>query len=493
VVGVFGAGGPSGSAEELAVLVGRLRTENADLRTENAEQAAVIGELRERVGQLERRLGADSQSSSRPPSTDAPYRKPKGGSSRKKSDRKPGKQPGQPGSTMPLVDDPDEVITCDQRECGSCGADLSSAAVIEVRRRQVTDVDPPPPPRVTEYRLLMRTCPCCGARRPAPAPPGVAARAQYGPRVLSRAAELLCAHYLPVARATALMASLVGVEVSSGFMAGVRARAARLIEDSFLPHVRNLLRRVGVVHVDETPGRAAGGLRYIHIACTEHLTALHTGGRGKADIDAGGVLPGYAGTIVRDGYIGYQHLVDAHHAWCGAHLLRELRGIHRADPDGQAWAQAIATTLTDALTATRAARDAGKDHLDADTLTTIKNRYRGAADTGIADNRARAGPLAADAATLARRFHKHETMILRFVDDLAVPFTNNQGERDLRPVKIQQRTSGGCWRTLSGLADFAVVHSYLSTATKWGFTTLDALHQLFTTGPWLPPAPQPAE
>ena len=29
-------------------------------------------------------------------------------------------------------------------------------------------------------------------------------------------------------------------------------------------------------------------------------------------------------------------------------------------------------------------------------------------------------------------------------------------------------TSGGCWRTLQGLIDFAVVQSYLSTATKWG-------------------------
>jgi transposase len=36
------------------------------------------------------------------------------------------------------------------------------------------------------------------------------------------------------------------------------------------------------------------------------------------------VLPGYTGTIVRDGYTGYQHLIDAHHAWCGAHLLRDF-------------------------------------------------------------------------------------------------------------------------------------------------------------------------
>jgi transposase len=45
---------------------------------------------------------------------------------------------------------------------------------------------------------------------------------------------------------------------------------------------------------------------------------MHTGGRSTADIDAGEVLPGYTGTIVRDGYAGYAHLIDAHHAWWGA-------------------------------------------------------------------------------------------------------------------------------------------------------------------------------
>jgi hypothetical protein len=54
--------------------------------------------------------------------------------------------------------------------------------------------------------------------------------------------------------------------------------------------------------------------------------------------------------------------------------------------------------------------------------------------------------------------------------------------RDVRPVKAQQRTSGGCWRALEGRADFAIVQSYpLSTAAKWGVDHLDALTQLFTT------------
>jgi transposase len=84
-------------------------------------------------------------------------------------------------------------------------------------------------------------------------------------------------------------------------------------------------------------------------------------------------------------------------------------------------------------------------------------------------------------------------MILRFTTDLSTPFTNNEAERSIRPVKIQQRTSGGCWRTLQGLTDFAVVQSYLDTATKWGQDKLDVLRQLFTIGPWLPPAFKPAE
>jgi transposase len=151
----------------------------------------------------------------------------------------------------------------------------------------------------------------------------------------------------------------------------------------------------------------------------------------------------------------------------------------------------MATTLTDAHHGAAAARSAGYDTLDPEALARIRNHYRGAAAKGITDNTPRDGPLARDALTLARRFRDHEEVILRFVVDLAVPFTNNQAERDLRPVKIQQRTSGGTWRTLDGIADFAVVQSYLSTATKWGLDTADVLHQLFTTGAWLPPAPQP--
>jgi transposase len=361
---------------------------------------------------------------------------------------------------------------------------------VGVQRLQEFDIAPPPPPRVTEYRVQAKVCGQCGVVTAGQPPAGITGRAQYGPEAHAQAANLASAHYVPVARAAELMNAMTGVTVSSGWMAGVRGKAAARVEP-FMDHVRGLLRAAGVIYADETPARAAGGLRYLHVACTEYLTCMHTGGRSAADIDAGGVLPGYAGTLVRDGYAGYQHLTDALHAWCGAHNLRDLRDLYTFDPGGQVWARSMADLLIHASAAAASARAAGQQHLNDKTLAEIRAWYRGAVAKGIADNQGKRRQAARDGLRLARRFRDHQDMILRFVTDLAVGFTSNQAERDVRPVKVQQRTSGGCWRTLAGLADFAVVQSYLSTAAKWGISKLDALRQLFTTGPWLPPAIAP--
>jgi transposase len=197
--------------------------------------------------------------------------------------------------------------------------------------------------------------------------------------------------------------------------------------------------------------------------------------------------------LVRDGYPGYEYLTQALHAWCGAHLLRDLRSMSDADPDGQLWAMAMANTLIEAHHAAHAARERGASALDAAVLAGIRNRYLGALARGRDDNHGKRGALATEARTLIRRFHRFEDMILRFVTDLTVPFTNNMAERAVRPVKVQQRTSGGAWRTLAGLTDFAIVQSYLDAATKWGLDKLDVLRQLFTVGAWLPTALIPAE
>jgi transposase len=81
--------------------------------------------------------------------------------------------------------------------------------------------------------------------------------------------------------------------------------------------------------------------------------------------------------------------------------------------------------------------------------------------------------------------------VLRFATDFRVDFDNNQAERDVRMVKLQQKISGG-WRSEPGARAFLAVRSYLSTARKHGEAAVDVLRALFAGQPWLPaPAASP--
>ena len=380
-------------AAELAARLAEAYRLIGELSARNEQLAALNEQLAARVGQLERRAGKDSSTSSRPPSSDSPDKK----KSRDRSLRERGKrQPGEPGSTMNLVDDPDETIACPPLACGGCGADLAGAPVTAQRRLQVTDISPAP--KTTEYLAQAKACAGCGATSTGELPGHVRARASYGPEACAQAANLVSGHYVPVYRAT-LLCQLAGIKVSSGWMAGVRGKAAALAEASgFMERIRELLRTAPAVHADETPARAAGGMRYVHLACTRYLTCLHTGDRSAAAIDAGGVLPGYDGVLVRDGYIGYAHLTGALHAWCGAHLLRDLKDLYDFEPAGQDWARAMAGLLIEARAAAAAARTAGDTALDAAVLAGLLTR-----------------------------------------PDLDI-FSNNEAERTIRPVKVQMRS-----------------------------------------------------
>src|SRR6266496_5190433 len=378
------------SVEELRAALARQRAVNTELRTVLASQAelhqaalaardAQIAELRsqvvvlgERVAQLERQAGRDSANSSKPPSSDSPYtkkpRKPTDRSLRGRSGRRPGKQPGAPGVTLAQVAAPDHTVVCAPVAGAGCGCGLAGVPVVAEHTRQVFEAPPPPPrPVVTQYLVQARVCPACGMTTTGQAPQGVGGRVQYGPGVLAHAANLTCANHVPVGRAAGLLSDLLGVGCSVGFVAGARGAAAGRL-GPFMERVRWLLREAGVLYVDETPGRACGGLVDVHVACTEFLTHLHVGGRAADDIDGGGGLGGYGGPVMRDGYAGYAHLAGALHAWCGAHSLRDLRAVWEADPAGQAWAGAMADLLVYANKAAGAARAAGAQALDGATL-----------------------------------------------------------------------------------------------------------------------------
>ena len=147
-----------------------------------------VERLTARVGELERQAGRDSSTSSRPPSSGSPYRKKSAGRSlRERGKRRPGKQPGDPGTTMNLIDNPDERFEFPPAVCGGCGAGLAGEPVVAQRRHQVTDIEPAPAPKVTEYVAQAKECPGCGTVTEGELPAHVRARASFGPEAIGGA------------------------------------------------------------------------------------------------------------------------------------------------------------------------------------------------------------------------------------------------------------------------------------------------------------------
>jgi transposase len=463
-----------------------------------AQQAARIAELEAVVVELRTRLGQNSRNSSKPPSSDG-YSKPPANKSKKKrslrrrSGRKPGGQPGSPGHHLQRREVPDEEkvhpLTC----CEECGVDLSAQPIVESQSRQVLDLPELPRLWCVQHWIQKRLCPCCGELCSSSFPAEARAPVSYGLRIRALGIYLVSYQHLPHERAAELLSDWLGASVSVGSLQAWVADGADGLE-GFLEEIRSRLRDAEVAHFDETGGRIAGRLHYIHSASTDELTLLTAHRkRGVEAMRDAGVLEPFRGVAVHDGWAPYRTFKDALHALCNAHHLRELIA---AEEDGQAWASGMSCLLLDTKDLVERAHTEGLDRLCEQELKDLHASYRAVVKLGYEQNpgldpsAARRRPKRTKSQNLLLRLDEREQETLRFGHDFRVPFDNNLVERDLRMVKLQQKISG-CWRTTAGAERFLAIRSYLATARKHGKRPLEVLTELTAGRPWLPMAAGP--
>jgi len=343
---------------------------------------------------------------------------------------------------------------------------------------------------VIEHRAQHREC-GCGVVTRAPFPVEATAPACYGPGVAALATYLLGRQHLPVERAAECLEEAFGAAVSTGWLSSLLPTAAARL-DGFLAIAHEQLAAAHVAHFDETGGRVAGRLHWIHVACTDTWTLFHLDAkRGKTAMDAAEILPSFTGVAVHDGLAAYRRYEQASHGLCNAHHLRELAGM--AELTGQTWTTELAQLLVELHVAVQLAKAAGRTKLPARRLASFGKRYDALVALGKQLNPPpprtgkRGRPALDPAGSLLARLETHRADVLRFATDFAVPFDNSQAERDVRMVKLQQKIRGG-WRSDTGAHAFLDVQSYLSTARKNGQSAMTVLRDLFNGQPWMPAA-----
>jgi transposase len=331
---------------------------------------------------------------------------------------------------------------------------------------------------VTEYRAEVLED-ADGNRYVAEFPEGVTRPVQYGPGVKSQIVYFDTYQLLPLLRIQDYFRDQVGIGISQGTIWNTVLQACELLEP-FERVAKEQLQGATAAHFDETGINIGGKLHWLHSASNDRWTfcAPHRK-RGKEAMDEIGVLPVFQGIACHDHWKAYFQYEQCVHVLCNAHHLRELEWV--VEHGGRSWAKRMQKFLLETDETVAKAGGAVSEKLQGERQRLYRGILRQAdkeCPPQTPKKATRGRPKQSKERNLIERLRDFENETLRFMTNPLAPFTNNQGERDIRMSKVQQKISG-CFRSLQGAEAFCRIRSYLSTCQKNQIAPTEAIRCLF--------------
>jgi len=378
-----------------------------------------LDQLQERVETLEARLKQNSTTSSRPPSSDSPYKKPRQRTNAI-TPRKAGGKPGHPGHRQGLLS-PTAVREVRPERC-ACG-NTKFALLRPYYTHQVLEL-PPIAMEVTHWVLHQGWCGNCGRWTKAQVPAEQCIG--YGPRFSALMGELAGTYGNGRRMVQTFCASVLQVPISLGAIQKVLDRVAQAIE----PHYTAIAvqaRHALVSYIDETPWWCTHTLHWLWVMASEHVAFYMIHPRRSKEAFAA-LIDDWTGLLVSDGHGVYQCWVEARQT-CLAHLIRTARGLAaRPHPELAAcgaWALAELQRLCHMATAPPTG---GEWRAWYARLCKLIDQYHDRTD---------------DAGRFARRLLREMDSLWVFLAHHGVEPTNNRAERALRFGVLWRKRSLG--------------------------------------------------
>jgi transposase len=284
---------------------------------------------------------------------------------------------------------------------------------------------------------------------------------------------------IPYARIQETFKDQFDLKISQGSLCNFNREAFEKLED-FESEIIKSLKNEEVLNADETGVKVDTELAWIHVLCTPKLTFMYPHEkRGKDAMIEMGIIPKYTGVLIHDHwkpYLGY----GCKHGLCNAHHLRELQWV--IDFKNQKWAKSMKKFLTKLNIEVNEYGGALPEDFQQKRIKRFKEIVKlgksecakimptlGMKRKKIKQTKER---------NLLDRLCAYEDQVLLFMKIKNVPFTNNQAERDIRMVKVQQKVSGQ-FKSLLRARYFCRIRSYLMTSKKKGYSPFDKLCNLF--------------
>jgi transposase len=451
---------------------------------------------REALRSLANRLGEDSTTSSRPPSSDDPYRRGEKGkpaaagadsgkdaetraarpesagkADEKKSARPAGKRPGAKGfwRSQPIVTSAEVAhasIVC--ADCGTTlGADLKRRCVGAHNSLELARGDMSLEVTATKHVYFAVRCPCGrdnverpriglrsdieGRRRNLL----MSERCLVGPMLAAFIAALSLRFHMSRGKIREFLSDWLGLQLGVAtierciheFGLASEPVVERLIED---------VRVADILHIDETPWHQKGELRWMWVATTAMTTVFRIASRRKEEL-AALIGEAFLGWLVTDGYVAYRD--HPRRQRCLAHLIRKglalMEGYYDA---GSGFGRDLVRDLRRLIE-----RVHDGENADAPAVERLMARIRWNCQCNRHEDEKKVRELAGE-------ILNDWDAVVAFVHDPRLPPTNNDAERALRHAVIARRISFGT-RTDEGSRFYAAALSVIATCRQRGVDT----------------------
>ena len=426
---------------ELEREVERLRRENAGLRERLQKALREIEEWRRGHRERSRRRSSRAEGRVRP------------------EPKRPGRKAGHPGAFRP-VPKPDRRVVHPLPERCECGGHIDPTG--EFDTTIVQDIPPVVVPESVEHLAPVGLCDRCRKRHVHWLPGAVeggasVAKVQLGPNAQALIISLRIEYRMPMRGVSAVMGEWFGLKISPGGISQLLDRTREWSKPSYA-EIEDRVRQSPVVGMDETGMRQQGALGWAWLARTEEASLFRLEPSRASWVADAMLGEGFVGTLCTDFYGVYTARPDLNHAYCGAHLVREVKKVAEVSPNP--FTMGFRDEIRDWYATAKQAQ------------TTASRRTRRRLCDRLDQIIARPGWQPPDVLRIRSRINEHFDGVTAFLFDQAIPADNNATERDIRFMAVYRKVTGGT-RSRNGSLTVAHWMSVTQTLRKNGLSLRD--------------------